>query len=211
MAETLSPALEDYLETILQLCEENGTAKISDIANRLKIAKPSVTQAVSSLRRDGLVNQAPYGPISLTEKGRSQAQDVWHRHQIIRHFLLEILKVSPAVAEKDACMIEHVISPETVFRMADWLGEEHPSSFRSVLRVSLDALLPGEKARIVKIQGKNTPIKRRILEMGLVPGAELKVERIAPLGDPMELRMQDYHLSLRREEAALILVHPIQD
>jgi DtxR family Mn-dependent transcriptional regulator len=128
MADTLSPALEDYLETILQLCDEHGTAKISDIAKRLKIAKPSVTQAVASLRRDGLVNQAPYGPISLTEKGRSQAQDVWNRHQIISRFLLKALKVSPTVAEKDACMIEHVISLETVFRMADWLGEEQPPS-----------------------------------------------------------------------------------
>lgn len=122
----MTPALEDYLETILRLCEEHGSAKISDIAKRLKIAKPSVTQAVASLRREGLVIQAPYGPISLTEKGQINAQEVWHRHQVINRFLLEILKVSPTVAENDACMIEHVISPETFIRMADWLGEKQP-------------------------------------------------------------------------------------
>ncbi|NLT20327.1 MAG: MarR family transcriptional regulator [Syntrophomonadaceae bacterium] len=50
MDENITPALEDYLEVILQLSEENGRAKISDIARRLNIAKPSVTQAVNNLR-----------------------------------------------------------------------------------------------------------------------------------------------------------------
>jgi Mn-dependent transcriptional regulator len=211
MAETLTPSLEDYLETILKLCDEYGTAKISDIAKRLTIAKPSVTQAVALLRREGFVNQVPYGPISLTEKGRIQAQDVWHRHQVISRFLCEILKVQPATAEKDACMIEHVISPETVSRMADWLKGEDPAAFIPAAIMSLDSLVPGQKARIIKVQGKNSLIKHRILEMGLVPDVEVEIERVAPLGDPIELKTQDFHLSLRREEAVLLLVEVIHD
>ena len=210
MVDTLTPSLEDYLETILRLCEEQGRAKISDIARQLKIAKPSVTQAVSSLRREGLVIQAPYGPISLTEKGRIHAQDVWRRHQVINRFLLEVLKVSPTVAENDACLIEHVISPETVLRMAEWLGEKQPDACMPAERLSLDALLSGQKARIEKIQGRSGHIKRRIMEMGLVPGVELEVERVAPLGDPIEVKIKDYHISLRREEAALLLVIPVR-
>lgn len=211
MSDTLTPALEDYLEMILRICEENGTAKISDIARRLKIAKPSVTQAVSSLRREGLVIQAPYGPISLTEKGRVQAQDVWQRHQLISRFLHEVLQVPPGIAEHDACMIEHVISPETLLQISAYLGGGEPDGFVPAARVSLDALVPGQKARIIKIQGKNAPVKRRILEMGLIPGVELELERIAPLGDPVEIKMQDFHLSLRREEAALLLVDLIPE
>jgi Mn-dependent transcriptional regulator len=209
--EPLSPSLEDYLETILQLCEEHGTTKISVIAKKLNIAKPSVTQAVASLCREGLVNHTRYGPISLTDKGRAKAREVWHRHQTISRFLYEILKVSPAVAEKDACMIEHVISPETIGQMAGWLGEKSQSNSETAAHLSLDALLPGEKARIVKIEGKSSPIKRRMLEMGLVPGVAVEMERIAPLNDPIELRIGDYHLSLRREEAALLLVERLED
>lgn len=212
MIEPLSPALEDYLETILQLCEEHGTAKISEIAKKLNIAKPSVTQAVASLSREGLVHHTRYGPISLTDKGRVQAQEVWHRHQTISRFLFEILKVPPAVAEKDACMIEHVISPETFRRIADWLEDDKNSSnTQPASHVSLGTLLPGEKAEIVQIRGKSSPIKRRILEMGLVPGVVVEIERVAPLNDPIELRIGDYHLSLRREEAALLLVKPLKD
>ncbi|MEN6388999.1 MAG: metal-dependent transcriptional regulator [Syntrophomonas sp.] len=128
-----------------------------------------MTQAVASLCREGLVNHTRYGPITLTDKGQAKAREVWHRHQTISRFLHEVLKVSPAVADKDACMIEHVISPETVGQMANWLGEKNESSIESVSHVSLGDLLPGEKARIIKIQGKSSPIKRRILEMGLGP------------------------------------------
>lgn len=210
MSETLSPALEDYLETVFRLCEENGAAKISEIAKRMNIAKPSVTQAMAVLRREGLVNQTPYGPITLTEKGQTRAAEVWRRHQIISRFLFEVLKVPPRVADKDACMIEHVISPETIYRMSDWLGEEYPPP-KALPGVSLNTLQPGQKARIVKIQGQNSPVMRRILEMGLVPGVEIEMERTAPLGDPLELKIKDYHLSLRREEASFLIVNVVED
>ncbi len=50
------------------------------------------------------------------------------------------------------------------------------------------------------------PVRRRLLEMGFVRGTQLRVEKLAPLGDPMELIIKGYHLSLRREEGACILV-----
>jgi len=64
---------------------------------------------------------------------------------------------------------------------------------------------PGQKGRIVKILGAG-PIQRRILDMGLVKGAEIEVERVAPLGDPLEVKVKGYHLSLRKDEAANIFV-----
>jgi len=72
-------------------------------------------------------------------------------------------------------------------------------------RIFLHELKPGEKARIVKITGKG-PVRRRIVDMGVVPGTTLSVERIAPLGDPIEIKLKGYNLSLRKEEAATIQV-----
>jgi len=69
----------------------------------------------------------------------------------------------------------------------------------------LRELKPGRKGRIVKILGAG-PIQRRILDMGLVKGTEIEVERVAPLGDPLEVKIKGYHLSLRKEEAARIFV-----
>ena len=72
----------------------------------------------------------------------------------------------------------------------------------------LSDLQPGMTATVVQLQAKGA-IRQRLLEMGFIRGAQLKVEKLAPLGDPMELVIKGYHLSLRRDEGACILVQPI--
>ncbi|MCK4580158.1 MAG: ferrous iron transport protein A [Dehalococcoidia bacterium] len=69
----------------------------------------------------------------------------------------------------------------------------------------LRELKPGEKGRIVSVGGSGS-IRRRILDMGVVPQAEVEMERVAPLGDPTEIRIKGYHLTLRNFEAENILV-----
>ncbi|HCF50540.1 MAG TPA: iron transporter FeoA [Syntrophomonas sp.] len=70
---------------------------------------------------------------------------------------------------------------------------------------TLKDLTPGESARIKAVTGHGI-IRRRITEMGLVPGVELMMERYAPLGDPVEVKSQGFHLSLRKEEANTIIL-----
>jgi ferrous iron transport protein A len=74
--------------------------------------------------------------------------------------------------------------------------------------VSLDQLRAGQHARIESIQGGDALVQR-LLEMGLIEGDEVEVLGFAPLGDPMEIRLRDYRLSLRRSEAARVLVSPV--
>jgi Fe2+ transport system protein FeoA len=76
--------------------------------------------------------------------------------------------------------------------------------------VSLDTLKPGDKCRVVKVTGKGA-IFKRILDIGIHPGAEIVVERVAPLGDPVEFKLKGCHVSLRRQEAENILVEVIAD
>lgn len=71
--------------------------------------------------------------------------------------------------------------------------------------IPLSELQPGARAVVQKVIAKGA-IRHRLVEMGFIRGAELRVERLAPLGDPMELVIKGYHLSLRREESACILV-----
>jgi len=70
---------------------------------------------------------------------------------------------------------------------------------------TLNQLKPGERATIVKGGGQG-PVRRRILDMGVVKGAEIKVVRVAPLGDPVEFLIKGYNLSLRKSEAQEIQV-----
>jgi DtxR family Mn-dependent transcriptional regulator len=72
----------------------------------------------------------------------------------------------------------------------------------------LGEMKPGQKARFVKIQGRGETGKR-IADMGVTPGTLVEVERVAPLGDPIEVKLKGYHLSLRKEEAGAIAVEPL--
>lgn len=118
----LSASLQDYLETILQLSTANGNgARITDIANSLNIAKPSVNQAITHLKSIGLAEQDLYGPVRLTEAGRSEAEMVIARHFAIKTFLTKKLGVCPEIAETDACAIEHVISQETLEKLMEFI------------------------------------------------------------------------------------------
>lgn len=74
-------------------------------------------------------------------------------------------------------------------------------------RTGLDRIPPGSRA-IVRVVAAENGARRRLLEMGFVPGTPLRVVRLAPLGDPMEIELHGYHVSLRRSEARTILVEP---
>ncbi len=71
--------------------------------------------------------------------------------------------------------------------------------------VLLNQLNPGQSGKIVR-EGGRAAIRRRLLEMGLVRGETIAVERVAPLGDPVEFTIKGYHLSLRRQDTANIEV-----
>lgn len=70
---------------------------------------------------------------------------------------------------------------------------------------TLDQLKIGQRGRVEEVAGEDALVQR-LMEMGLLEGAEIEVLGVAPLGDPMEVRLRDYRLSLRRNEASRIRV-----
>jgi len=104
---------EDYLETIFNLKNDKGLVRISDIARELGLSKPSVTQMMQRLHKDGCVIYKPYLPLNLTEKGKKIGSKVAERHEVLSEFLT-ILGISKSVQEKDIHGIEHSLSPSTL-------------------------------------------------------------------------------------------------
>ena len=104
---------ENYLETILMLQQQNGSVRSIDIATYMNFTKASVSRAMSILKRENYILMEADGNIVLTETGLAKANAVLERHLLLTRFLRENLGVSEDTAEKDACRIEHVISPET--------------------------------------------------------------------------------------------------
>lgn len=113
----LSQSFEDYLEAIYVLEISNQKIKSVVISRMLNVSKPAVTKAMNELFDAKFIEKTPYSQIKLTKSGRQIAKNVYHRHTVIRDFLINKLGVSKEIAEKDCCMIEHVISPETLKAM----------------------------------------------------------------------------------------------
>ena len=65
-----------------------------------------------------------------------------------------------------------------------------------------------ERGAVIGVKGRG-PIKRRLMDMGIVPGAVMEIIQVAPLGDPIEIKLKGYRLALRRDEAARVLVRPL--
>lgn len=110
---------ENYLETILLLQKQNGCVRSIDVAAALNFTKASVSRAMTILRRENYILMEANGNLVLTSLGLAKAQSVLERHLVIADFLAKSLGVPREIANKDACRIEHVISPETFSRIKE--------------------------------------------------------------------------------------------
>ncbi|MDR1299419.1 MAG: metal-dependent transcriptional regulator [Oscillospiraceae bacterium] len=120
---------ENYLETILILSYKNPVVRSIDIANELEYSKPSVSVAMKNLRENGYIRMDTDMYITLTAKGQAIAEKMYERHVFISNWLMA-LGVDRAVAIKDACRMEHVISDETFEAMK---GSTQLGAFASIL------------------------------------------------------------------------------
>lgn len=107
---------EDYLETIYNLEKEKGHIRISDIAENLKLSKPSVTQMMQRLKKEGTVIYEPYLPLKLTLKGKKIGKSVAERHKVLAEFFT-LLGIANKVQERDIHGIEHSLSEITLKRL----------------------------------------------------------------------------------------------
>ncbi|UCD48597.1 MAG: metal-dependent transcriptional regulator [Phycisphaerales bacterium] len=223
---SLSASLEDYLETIFWVVAAEGAARAKDIARQLKVKASSVTGALQTLAEKEYIHYRPYEAVTLTREGFEKAARVVQRHRILREFFAQVLGVDEAVAEQRARRLEHDVGDEVAARMAALLEyvqgrdgmrqelaaflaqREGPAAQRAMLpsgSQTVADLKSGQKGVIVSVRREGA-ISRRLADMGLGRGALIEVEGVAPMGDPIRVRIRRYRLSLRRSEAAAILV-----
>ncbi len=123
-SEKLSASLEDYLEAIHQIIAEKGAVRAKDVAERLGVAAPSVTNALQSLTKKNLVTHAPYDVITLTKKGAKHARNVVHKHAVLKEFFVKVLAVDVILADTCACQMEHAVPDEVLERFIEFLKFE---------------------------------------------------------------------------------------
>lgn len=115
--EQLSASLEDYLETIANIVKEKKVARAKEISSNLNVSRSSVTEALRSLAKKGLINYAPYEVITMTSHGEVVSADIILRHQALQDFFIKVLAVDPQTADEGACKVEHAAPREIIDRM----------------------------------------------------------------------------------------------
>ncbi len=117
----LSPAREDYIEAIWSLGQRRAEVRVTDIARRLGVRLPTVTRTVASLARMRLLEHRHRGTVRLSPSGQNMAQCLSHRHEDLVTLLRVILCLPARKAERDACKLEHGLSPVAAQRLHEFL------------------------------------------------------------------------------------------
>ncbi len=226
----LTQSLEDYLEAIWIISLKKKVVRVKDLMKYFGYKVSSINYALNTLSAKKLINHEKYGYIELTHKGALLAQKIYEKHKNLTKFFSQILGVKEEIASQDACNIEHYLHEETYNNLLKFIeyieiteaNKKCLEGFHRFLKtgkikaekedklIKLSDLKKGQKGIIKKINGIPS-IKQRLLNMGLTPGEIITVKRIAPLGDPVDIIIKGYHLSLRKEEAELVLIEVINE
>jgi DtxR family Mn-dependent transcriptional regulator len=135
----LTHSMAHYLQAVAGLKQDKGHARVGDIADRLGVSKSGVTSMLRSLSARGLVTHEPYGCVELTDAGRRLARRTESNRHVLTMFFTSILRVPQEVAYEDACMIEHLVGPESMIqflRLTAFIGSDDPAAerFRTAFR-----------------------------------------------------------------------------
>ena len=117
----LTPTMEDYLEAIYSISQGKRVVRVKNIAKEVGVKMPTVTNMLKSLSQKGFIDYEKREFLELTPKGRKVGKEIKRRHQIIRNFLTDILKIDSAVADEEACKIEHGMSAGTLDRLTQFI------------------------------------------------------------------------------------------
>ena len=109
------------MEAIFNLGKKKRSVRVRDIAKRLGVKMPTVTNMLKTLSEKGLIDYEKYEFLELTGKGSDVGNDIDQRHQILRRFLTDMLKIDFDQADEDACKMEHAVSPTTLERFVDFM------------------------------------------------------------------------------------------
>ncbi|MBF0492575.1 MAG: metal-dependent transcriptional regulator [Deltaproteobacteria bacterium] len=224
----LTSSLEDYLETIYLLIREKKVARVRDISLARDVNSSSVSPALKRLDELGLIQHTQREYIELTPQGEIEAIRIFSRHRLLVHLFQNVFNMPESTAKTDACAMEHSLSSEGMDRLERFIEftkndpegmrlmasfqrfatakeKETGNSSREKMKMTIAGLKQGEQAKVVEIRGEGA-IRQRLLDMGIMPDTLIGVERRAPVGDPIWIKLQGGQLSLRRKEAEAVVV-----
>jgi DtxR family Mn-dependent transcriptional regulator len=225
-------SVEEYLEAIHAFNEKDEPAKTTELAERLNVSPPSVTEMVKRLAEDGLVDYEPYKGATLTGKGMAYAERIVRKHRLLERFLVDSLGLKSEKVHDEACRLEHSVSDDVadamcrVLEQPELCPDDHnpippcPLEVRDCdecvmarkrandhprLVTQLSNLRTGDEAIVAFVRAGNGACKR-LVDMGLTQGTRVRVVNVAPFKGPVEIAVRDTTLALGRSLASSVFV-----
>ncbi len=201
--EHLSEAVQDYLKAIYVISPEGGPTATNQIAERLKVAPASVTgmlKRLAALEPPLIVYNKHHGA-SLTEAGRQVSLQILRKHRLLELFLVQVLGYSWDEVHEEAERLEHAISFRFSDRLALLLGEPDydphgdPIPSRDLnlpvrSTIPLAEVQPDQKAVVRRVSSTNPALLRYLADLGVLPGAQLKVIETIPFDRTIHIRVE---------------------
>ena len=215
----ITPRIEDYLEELFLIESTGREVTVTDLAERLKITKGTVTATVQKLVELNLVKHERYGNLHLTDSGRSKGMSVFRRHEGFRSFFHELLGLDREHSSEMACSMEHYVDNVTedrlyalleFFRRAraehqPWVDEAFLAIEKPIiiLPVPLTLCEIGAHGAILRLTAEEY-IRKSLMEKGFVNGSHVKLINIENNIYSVQIEKQLVNLNLN--EAATIWI-----
>lgn len=219
----LTGPVEDYLKVIFELERTGKPAETNAIAEMLGIAPASVSGMIRRLADQGLITHERYHGANLTTAGRRAALRTVRRHRVIEAYLTQALGYSWDRVHDEAERLEHAASDELIDRMAAAIGEPETDPHGAPIPdrdgtlpedrglQPLSALGVGDRARVERVSDKSGERLRYFAELGIVPGATVRVTAREPFDGPIAMNVDDTARTVGPALAAQVLVSPIPE
>jgi DtxR family Mn-dependent transcriptional regulator len=186
------PAVEEYLETILELEESGVPAMRARLVERLGVSAPAVSQTVARLEREGYLTLDERNVMQLTERGRDYATAIMRRHRLAERLLVDVLKVPWHQIHDEACRLEHAISENLEKHLVALLGDPGTCPHGNPIPGSANMPASRKLKPLASLGSGGSSVVRRIDEelesspdrmlqletSQLVPGAQVSVETV---------------------------------
>jgi DtxR family Mn-dependent transcriptional regulator len=211
-------AIEDYLKTIFSLAEIEAPVSTSRIAEARQVKPGSVTSMLQRLAKLNLVNYEKHYGVTLTPSGEKIALEVIRHHRLLELYLSEALGFEWDEVHEQADILEHVISEKLEERIAKMLGNpqfdphgdpipDKDGMMISVPTQNLTKLAIGDTATVSRIRDDaNSEMLRYLAELGLKPGASVKIIDLAPFDGPVTVEVNSEEKIIGYAIANVLLV-----